>query len=86
MTAMSARSTPRGLFLVLALAMVVVDNFKSVSRQCEEKMKNMSSSSNSSENSDDSNYEVFETNNEFECKKFAQNMWKKVLTKTLIYH
>ena len=46
-----------------------IDNFKSVSSQCEEKMKNMSTSSNSSESSEDSNYEVFETNNEFECKK-----------------
>ena len=46
-----------------------IDNFKSTSRECEEQMKNMSSDNDSNEDSEDSNYEVFETNTEFECKK-----------------
>lgn len=46
-----------------------IDNFKSTSRECEEKMKNMSTDNDSNEYSEEDNYEVFETNTALECKK-----------------
>ena len=46
-----------------------IDNFKSTSRECEEKMKSMSTDNDSNEYSEEDNYEVFETNTALECKK-----------------
>ena len=46
-----------------------IDNFKSTSRECEEKMKNMSTDNDSNEYNEESNYGVVETNTGLECKK-----------------
>ena len=46
-----------------------IDNFKSTSRECEEKMKSMSTDNDTNEYSGEDNYEVFETNTGLECKK-----------------
>ena len=46
-----------------------IDKFISTSRVCEEQMKNMSTDNDSSEYNEENNYEVFETNTDFECKK-----------------
>ena len=46
-----------------------IDKFISTSRVCEEQMKNMSAGNDSSEYNEENNYEVFETNTDFECKK-----------------